>query len=124
VDSLFNFVNICFVVQKHFNFMWYHLSILFLSCWAIYVLFKKSLPMHISSSVFHIFSFTSSEVSGIILRFLIHLELILAQGDRHWSSFRFLHTDIQFSRHICWRGCLFSTIHILHLFKKQMGTAG
>jgi hypothetical protein len=52
--------------------MQYHLSILSLSCWAIWVLFRKSLPMPINCSVFPDLSWTSFKVSGLILRPLIH----------------------------------------------------
>jgi hypothetical protein len=34
------------------------------------------------------------KISGLILRSLIHFELILIQGDRHWSSFSFLEANI------------------------------
>jgi hypothetical protein len=37
-------------------------------------------------------------VSGLILRSLIHFDLILVQGDKHGSSFNFLQTDNHFSQ--------------------------
>jgi hypothetical protein len=49
--------------------------------------------MPINSTVFPALSCTSSKVSGLILRFLIHFELIIVQGERHGYSFSFLHTD-------------------------------
>jgi hypothetical protein len=75
-----------------------HLSILSLSCWATGVLLKKSLPIPISSRVFHAPSCTNFRVWGLILRSLIHFELILIQGDKHGSSCCFLQTDNHFSK--------------------------
>jgi hypothetical protein len=41
------------------------------------------LPIPIASRVFPALSCTNISVSGLILRALIHFELILEQGDRH-----------------------------------------
>jgi hypothetical protein len=89
---------ISFIVQKLFNFMKSHLSILSLSCWAAGVLLRKSLPIPISSRVFPVPSCSNFRVSSLILRSLIHFELILVQGDKHGSSFSFLKTDNHFSQ--------------------------
>jgi hypothetical protein len=40
------------------------------------------------------------KVLGLILRSLIHFELILVQGDRYGSSFSFLQADSHFSQHL------------------------
>jgi hypothetical protein len=90
VGGLFSLETISFVVQKVFNFMKSHLSILSLSYWDDEVLLRKSLPIPISSRVFPVPSSSNFRVSGLILRSLIHFELILVQGDRHGSSFSFL----------------------------------
>jgi hypothetical protein len=45
--------------------------------------------MPIDSSVFPAFSCISYKVLGLILRPLIHFELILVQGDKHGSKFQF-----------------------------------
>jgi hypothetical protein len=50
--------------------------------------------MSSNSNVFSALSCTSFKVSGLILSFLIHFELILVQGERHGSSFSFLHIYI------------------------------
>jgi hypothetical protein len=50
------------VVQKLFNFMYFHLSILSLSCWATWVLLRKSLPIPIIPSVFSALSCTNVKV--------------------------------------------------------------
>jgi hypothetical protein len=47
--------------------------------------------MSIASSIFSALSCASFKVSGLILRSLIHFELILVQGYKHGSSFIFLH---------------------------------
>jgi hypothetical protein len=51
--------------------------------------------MPINSSVFPALSCTSFNVLDLILRSLIHLELILVQGEGHGSSFSFLHANIR-----------------------------
>jgi hypothetical protein len=52
VGGLFSLETISFIVQKLFNFMKSHLSILSLSCWDAGVLLRKSLPIPISSRLF------------------------------------------------------------------------
>jgi hypothetical protein len=54
--------------------------------------------MPVCSSVFPGLSCTSFKLSGLILRSLIHFELILTQGKRHGSNFSFLHADTHFSQ--------------------------
>jgi hypothetical protein len=68
--------------------------------------------MPISSNVFPAYSCTSFKVSGLIIRSLIDFEVILVQGERHGSSFSFLHADTQFPSNIC---CLFSIIYFGYL---------
>jgi hypothetical protein len=75
-------------VEKLFIFMWSHLSILSLSSPAIWVLFKKSFPMPTSSSVFPAVSYISFRVSCLILRSLIHFELIFVEW-KTWILFQF-----------------------------------
>jgi hypothetical protein len=110
VDGLFSLETISFVVQKLFNFMKPHLSILSLSCWAAGVVLRKSLPIPVSSRVFPAPSFNNFRVSGLMFRSLIHFELTLVQGDRHGSSFSFLQMDNHFSQQHLLRGCLFSIV--------------
>jgi hypothetical protein len=98
VDGLFSLQTISFVVWKLFNLVKSHLSILSLSCWATGVLLRKSLPILITSRVFPAHSCTNFRVSGLILRSLIHFDLILVQGDKHGSSFSFMQTDNHFSQ--------------------------
>jgi hypothetical protein len=54
--------------------------------------------MSIASSVFPAVYCTCFRFLGLILRSLIHFELILVQGYRHGSSFSFLQADNQFSK--------------------------
>jgi hypothetical protein len=98
VGGLFSLENITFVVQKLFNFLKSHLSILSLSCWTAGVLLRKSLSIPITSRGFPAPFCTNFRVSGLILRSLIHFELILLQGDRYGSSFSFLQMDNHFSQ--------------------------
>jgi hypothetical protein len=50
--------------------------------------------MPIAYSEFPAFFCTNFKVSDLIVRSLIHFELILVQGDKHGSSFSFLQADI------------------------------
>jgi hypothetical protein len=86
------------VVQKLFNFMKSHLFILSLSCWAAGALLRKSLSISICSRVFPAPSCSNFRVSGLIFRFLIHVELILVQGDRNGSNFSLLQMGNHFSQ--------------------------
>jgi hypothetical protein len=61
-------------VQKIFNFMKTHLSILSLSCCAAGLLLRKYLPIPISYRVFPAPSCTNFRVLGLILRSLIHFD--------------------------------------------------
>jgi hypothetical protein len=98
VGCLLSLVTVSFAVQKLFSLMQSHLFIVSLRCWAFGVLFRKSFPIPICSSVFPTASWSCFKVSDLILRSLIHFELILVQGERQGSSFSLLHVDIQFSQ--------------------------
>jgi hypothetical protein len=54
--------------------------------------------MPLASSVFPILFCTSFKVSHLILKSLIHFDLILIQCNKQGSSFSFLQVDIHFSR--------------------------
>jgi hypothetical protein len=97
VGGLFSIETISFFMQKVFNFMKSYLSIFSLSCWTAGIVLRKSLPIPISSTVFPAPSCINFGLLGLILRSLIHFELILVQGDKHGSSFSFLKTDNHFS---------------------------
>jgi hypothetical protein len=118
VGGLFSLETISFVVQKLFNFMWSHLSILSLSCWAAGVLLRKSLPMLIASRVFPALSYNNFRVLCLILRSLIHFELILVQDDKQGSSFSFLQADNHFSQqHLLKRLCFLCRMFLAPLSK-------
>jgi hypothetical protein len=85
-------------VQRLFNFMKSHLSILSLNCWAAGVLLRKSLHIPIVYTVFPALSYTNCRVLGLILSSLIHFELMLVQEDKHRSSFSFLQMNNHFSQ--------------------------
>jgi len=88
-----------------------HLSILDLRAWAIGVLFRKFLPVPMSSRLF-IFSFRFS-LSGFMLRSLIHLDLSFVHGEKYGSIFIVLHTDIQLDQHHLLK--MFSFFHCVFL---------
>jgi hypothetical protein len=121
--SLLSVVTVSFAVQKLFRLMRSRVFILSLTCWAFWVLFRKSFPMPICCTVFPTPSCSCSKVLGFLLRSLIYSELILVQGERHGCSFSLLHVDMQFSQHfnICWRGCLFP-LSVLGCFVKTLLT--
>jgi hypothetical protein len=73
------------------------LSIFSLSCWAPGVLLRKSLLIPISPAP----SCMNFRVWGLILRYLIHFELIVVQCDRHGSSFSFFQMDNHFPISVC-----------------------
>jgi hypothetical protein len=54
---------------------------------------RSSLPIPIASRVFLALSCSNFRVLGLILKSLIHFELILVQGEKHGSSFSFLQAD-------------------------------
>jgi hypothetical protein len=83
VGGLFSLETISFVVQKLFNYIYFYLSILSLSCWAAGVLLRNSLPIPIASRVFPALFCTRLTVLGMILWSLMHFELILVQGGKH-----------------------------------------
>jgi hypothetical protein len=76
---------VSFALQKLFSSMRSHLLIVDLSAYANGVLFRKSFPVPMSSRLFLIFSsirfFFSflSDISGFMLRSLVHLELSFVQ---------------------------------------------
>jgi hypothetical protein len=96
-------VTISFAVQKLFSLMQSHLFIVSLTCWAFWVLLRRSFPKPICSSVFPMLGWSCFKVSGLILRSLIHFELILAQGERQGSSSVFYMWISNFPSSICWR---------------------
>jgi hypothetical protein len=94
VGCLLRLVTVSFAVQKFFSLMQSHLSIVSLR----WVLFRKSFPIHICSSVFPTVFWSCFNVSGLILMSLIHFELIFIQGERLGSSFSLLYVDTQLSQ--------------------------
>jgi hypothetical protein len=67
-----------------------HLFILSLRCWAFQVPLRKLFHMTLCSIAFQITSCSYFKISGLILRFFIHFELIWYRDP--------LHADIQFSQ--------------------------
>jgi hypothetical protein len=70
------------------------------------------LPIPVVFRVFPPLSCTNFKVSSLILRSLIHFELILVHDDRHVSSFSFLQADNHFSQqHLLKRLSFFYTTY-------------
>ena len=76
VVCLFVLLTMSFALQKLFNCMRSHLSILYLTAQAISVLLRNFFPMPITSRLFPTFSSISFRVSGFMWSSLIHLDLM------------------------------------------------
>ena len=74
---------------------------------------KRILLLFMSLSVLPMFSSKSFIVSGLILRSLIHFELIFVYGVRKCSNFILLHVAVQFSQHHLLKGL--SLLHCIFL---------
>jgi hypothetical protein len=90
---------IYFAWQKLSSFMRFDLLIVDIKTWAIGVLFKKFHPVPMSSRLCHTFSSIRLNVTGFVLRSLIHLELSFVQGDNYEYIFILLNTDSHFDQH-------------------------
>jgi hypothetical protein len=91
------------------------------SCW--YFLSNwNPMSVLISSHFPQRFSYSSFQVSDLILRSLMHLKLILIWGEKQISVFYMWISS--FSNIICWRGCLFSNKCFQHLCQKSVAVAG
>jgi hypothetical protein len=84
-----------FAVQKLYNMIQSHLSILVLISWAIGVLFKRHYLCLFFQAYFPVLFSNSFKVSGLIFRSLIYFELIFVQA-RWVSSLSVLHVNNQF----------------------------
>jgi hypothetical protein len=74
--------------------------------------------MPVWPSVFPIFSWINFTVSDLTLRFLIHFELMLVQGERLGPSFCSA-VKIQFCQHYLLKGLSFFPAHVLGTFVKN-----
>jgi hypothetical protein len=97
------------------------LSIWSLSYWAAWVLLWKSLPIHFTARIFPALSCTNFRVSYLIFRSLIHLELILVEGEKHGSNIFFLQEDNHFSQQNLLKRLSFSIVCFWCHCQKQGG---
>jgi hypothetical protein len=97
----FVLLTVSFALQKLYNFMRSHLSILDLTAQAIAVLFRNFSAVPISSRLFHTFSYININFSfsGFMWRSLIHLDLSFVQGDNSGSIHILLHDNRQLCQH-------------------------
>ena len=77
VGYRFTLMMVSFAVQKLWSLIRSHLYILAFIAIAFGVLVMKSLPMPVSWMILPTFSFSVFMVLGFMLKYLIHLELIL-----------------------------------------------
>jgi hypothetical protein len=85
---------------------------------------RKSLAIPIASRVFPALSCTNFRVLGLILRSLIHFELIPVQDGRPGSSFSVLQTDNHFSqKHLLKRLFILLGMFFAFFVKNKVGIA-
>lgn len=87
VGLLFALLLDSLAVQKLFSLMQSCLLVLAAISYTIGVLFRKSFPNSMSSSVLPILSSCRFNVCVSVFRSLIHFDLSLAYGERYGSSF-------------------------------------
>jgi hypothetical protein len=92
-------------LASKFQVFFFHLFIYSYIVWAISSPYPLPLP-----------SLPHPQSLGLILRSLIHFELILVSGERYRSNFSFLHTYIQFSQQY-----LLKRLSLLHCQKVCKG---
>jgi hypothetical protein len=80
-------------------------------------LFRKLFPIPVCSSVFPTVSWNCFKVSGFILKFLIHFELILVQCERQGSCLSLLPVESSFLSSI-FEEAVFSPSNVLGSFVK------
>ena len=91
-DIFFRFVllTVSFALQKLLSFRRSHLLIASYSVCATGVIFRKWSPVPMCSSILPTFSSMRFSVASFMLRFLIHLNLSFAHGNRY-GSFSFFY---------------------------------
>jgi hypothetical protein len=95
VSCCFVLLTVSFDLQKLCSFMKSHLLIVYLSAWTTGVLFTKLSLTTMSSRLFPTFCSIRFNVSSVMLRSLIHLDLSFVQGDKYRSICIFHHEDRQ-----------------------------
>jgi len=86
-------------VQKLWNLMRTHLSILDLRAYTIGVLFRKYSPVPMCSRLFPTYSSISFSVFRFMWRSLIYLDWSFIQRNRNGSVCILLHADLQLNQH-------------------------
>jgi hypothetical protein len=99
VVGLFVLLTVSFALEKLYNFITSHLSILDLAVQAIVVLFRKISPVPISLRLFPTPSSINFSVSNVMWRSLIHLDLSFVQGDKNGSIHILLPDNCQLCHH-------------------------
>ena len=88
-----------FVIKKLFSLMRSHLLSVILSTYITSVLFRKLPSVPMSSRPFSTFYPIIFSVSGLILRFLVHLELSFVHSEEYGSICVLLHAGTQLDQH-------------------------
>jgi hypothetical protein len=124
IGCLFVLLTVSFALQKLCNFMRSHLSILDLTAKAVAILFRNFPPVPICLRLFPTFSSISFSVSGLMWRFLIHLDLCIVQGDKTGSICIHLHANHQLCQHHLLKMLSFFPLDGFSSFVKDQVTIG
>jgi hypothetical protein len=101
---------ISLATQELFSFMRSHVAIVLSVC-VIRVLFRKSFPVPINSSLFPRFFSIRVRKSGLMLGSFIHFKLTFMQDDKYGSICTPLHTAIQLGQHHLLKRLSFSVVY-------------
>ena len=93
VGRRFVLLTMFFALQKLFSFRRSYLLINSLSICATGVIYRKWSPVLMHSSILSTFFSMMFSVAGILLKFLIHLDLSFVHGNRYKSICILLHID-------------------------------
>ena len=101
----FVLLRVSVALQKLFSFMRSQMPIVDIRGWAIGVLFRKFSSVPMCSRLFPIFSSIIFNVSGYMLRFLIHFNLSFVEGDKCGAIWILLHAHHQLLKMIFFKLC-------------------
>ena len=107
-----------FALQKFLSFRRYQLIIVALSVCATGVIFRKWFPLLIHSRLLPTFLSMRFSVTGVMVRYLIHLDLSFTHEDKYGSICILLHFDFQLFQHHLLKMLSFSHCIILASLSK------
>jgi hypothetical protein len=105
-----------FAMQRHFDLIQCHFSVLSLISWAFGALFTKSFPMPVSSSALLMSSFSFFQNFRSYAEIFPPFWIYFLYSERQGTVFSFPPVTAQFSQH-CWKDYLFSNMFLVLLSK-------